>query len=145
MRYRAYFDGSEKTLAAMYFLLGLGSVMLQARHSDHTIWGYAGFVPGCMMLAMPLLTLWKYRAAYVDLGPDALDLRRLWRHSTISYSQIDRVLPVERRRSQARGIVVELWLMNAKKLIFTVDDRTAFLEDLHKHAPQASFEEPTVR
>jgi len=145
MRYRLHINRAE-FLAALIPCVD-GAVRLFAPHRN----GHAGiqhgwevfhpYVMPCLLLATPLLLVLQYLYGYVELTPSSLEYHPLWRHRSVPYSQIERIVPaLQLNGSYVRNGVTEIYVYGMKKLSLNLDKQGDFLTELKQYAPQARME-----
>src|ERR1039458_7119527 len=103
MRYRVHINQAE-------YLGGLipavAAIERLSRHHAHgsgaTDWKL--LLDYGLVFMVPLLLGLQHLTSYVELTPSSLEYRALWRHRSILYAQMKRIVRVSRIRSEERRV-----------------------------------------
>ncbi len=129
MRYRVHVINQAEYLAALgVAIYGFGQQLRQPTHRVRAT-GWHLLLDCVILFVVPLLIAVQHFTSYVDLTPSSLEYRVLWRHRSIHYGQINRIVHVSR--------IIEIYADGMKKLSFRLDKPQALLAELKQYAPQA--------
>ncbi len=114
------------------------------KHSgDHSPWGvFHRYIVPSLIIVAPLIIGLQYLFGYVELTPSSLEYQSLWKHRSIPYFEIERIVPGLRIKGKFVNVsVTEIYVYGAKKLSLRLDRHQDFLNEIRQYAPQARFEE----
>jgi hypothetical protein len=129
MRYRVHINRAEYFGALGAAIGGLGRLFRHPAHSRGAS-GWQLLVDCGIAFMVPLLLISLQQfTSYVELTPSSLEYRTVWRHHSILYGQMKRIVRVSR--------IAEIYGDGMKKLSFRLDKPDGFFIELRQYAPQA--------
>jgi len=128
MRYRVHINQAEYLGVLLPII---DAIMRLLRHNAHGVSSkdWRILLDSVFVLLIPLLLVLQNRMSYVELTPSSLEYRALWRHRSILYSQMKRIVRVYR--------IAEIYVDGMKKLSFRLEKPQDFFTELRQYAPQA--------
>ena len=140
MRFRQRISSIEFVAAILPFAEGIHRLLRPRPSADHPV--FAHYYPW-FLIAVSVLVVVRHFTNYVDLAPRTLEYRALWRHQSVPYIDIERIVPVVNPRNGADTGVTDVYARSAK-LSLIVANPDAFIAQLKLNAPQAQAEEPAT-
>ncbi len=128
MQYRLHINQAEYLGGLLPMIDAIARMTRHHAHRMHTP-GWQLLLDFAIFLIVTLLLGLQHFTSYVELTPSSLEYRALWRHRSILYSQMKRIVRVSR--------IAEIYADEMKKLSFRLDKPQEFFTEFRQYAPHA--------